>query len=55
MLECRRRRLGVPVLIERGENVEYGKDVGDNKTYVSESKVSPGTNPEQVTFSTARS
>ena len=53
MLEHRWRWLRVPIRIERGENVEYGEDVGNNKTYVSESKVSPGTNPEQVTFSTA--
>ena len=54
MLECRRRRSRAPVLIKRGKNVEYGEDVGDNKAYVSESKVSPGTNPEPLTFNTAQ-
>ena len=36
----------VPVLIERGENVEYGEDVGDNEVQVSKSKVSPRANPK---------
>ena len=48
MLECCRRWLGVPILIEGGKNVEYGEDVGDVKVYVSDSKVSPGTNPKSV-------
>ena len=55
MLECRRRRLRAPVLMERGKNIKYGENVGDNKVYVSESKLSPGTNPELLIFSTARS
>ena len=53
MLERCWRWLRVPTLIERGKNVEYGEDVGNNKAYVSESKVSPGTNPESLTFSIA--
>ena len=55
MLERRRRWLRVPVLIERGKNVEYGKDVRDDKAQVSESKVSSRTNPKSLAFSVAGS
>ena len=55
MLERRWRWFRVPIFIERGKNVEYGEDVRDNKAQVSESKVSPGTNPKSLAFSVAGS
>ena len=42
----------MPALVDRGENVEYGKDVGDRKVEVPKGKVSPRTNPKLSTFST---
>ena len=39
------------ILIERGKNVEYGEDIRDKKAQVSDSKVSPRTNPKSLAFS----
>jgi hypothetical protein len=41
----------VPILIDRGENVERGEDIGDHKIEVSKGKVSPRTDPKLLTFS----
>ena len=40
----------MPILIDRGENIECGEDVGDHKVQVSEGKVFPRTNPKSLTF-----
>ena len=33
------------ILIDRGENIERGKDASNHKVQVSNSKVPPGTDP----------
>lgn len=41
----------MPILVDRGKNVERCEDIGDHKVQVSEGKVSPGADPMSLTFS----
>ena len=50
MLECRQRWLRVPILIERGENVECGEDIGNDEVQVPKGEISSGAYPELPTF-----
>lgn len=45
MLERRWGWLRVPVLIDRREDIEYSKDIGNHKVDVPKRKVSPRTDP----------
>ena len=44
----------MPVLIHRGKNIECGEDVCNHEVEVAKCKVSPGTNPMSLKFSTVR-